>query len=109
MEIFQIVNFCYYLLTFLAYKKVQTFENHHAVYFPTIWTVKTVDQIPKLVERVTTRNHQKATLFKLIYRAFRNVLRDYKNLWQENIWIYIYETCTDRRNKHFFQESCFSS
>ena len=31
-------------------------------------------------------------------RAFRNVLRDYKNLLQENPRTRIYETCTDRRN-----------
>jgi hypothetical protein len=32
------------------------------------------------------------------YRAFHNVLRDYKNLLQENRTTRIYETCTDRRN-----------
>jgi hypothetical protein len=38
------------------------------------------------------------------YRAFHNVLRDYKNLLQENRRTRIYETCTDRRNnkKKFF-------
>ena len=37
------------------------------------------------------------------YRAFHNVLRDYKNLLQENLRTCIYETCTDRRkNSNFF-------
>ena len=46
-----------------------------------------------------------------IYRAFRNVLWDYKNLLLENCRTHIYETCTDRRNnsKNFFPVSCFSS
>jgi len=39
-----------------------------------------------------------------IYRAFHNVLRDYKNLLYENRRTCIYETCTEIRNnsKHFF-------
>jgi len=36
------------------------------------------------------------------YRAFHNVLRDYKNLLQENRRSRIYETCTDRRNNSNF-------
>jgi hypothetical protein len=35
---------------------------------------------------------------KTLYRAFHNVLRDYKNLLYENHRTPIYETCIDRRN-----------
>ena len=46
----------------------------------------------------------------LQYRAFHNVLRDYRNLLQENRWTSIYETYTDRKKlKKFFPLSCFSS
>jgi hypothetical protein len=39
----------------------------------------------------------------VIYRVLYNVLRDYKNLWQENRRSRIYETCIDRRNNsHIF-------
>jgi len=34
----------------------------------------------------------------MTYRVFYNVLRDYKNLLQENRRTRIYETCTDKRN-----------
>ena len=44
------------------------------------------------------------------YRAFHNVLRDYKNLLQENHRTRIYETCADRRkNSNPPPVSCFSS
>jgi hypothetical protein len=44
-----------------------------------------------------------------IYKAFHNVLQDYKNLLQENRRTRIYETCTDRRNnsKIFFPSKLF--
>ena len=47
----------------------------------------------------------------LKYRVFHNVLRDYKNLLEENRRTRIYETCAGRRNnsKIFFPVSCFSS
>jgi len=41
-------------------------------------------------------------LFKNIYRTFHNVLRDYKNLLQENRRTRIYETCADIRNMSKF-------
>ena len=46
-----------------------------------------------------------------IYRAFHNVLQDYKKLLKENRRTSIYVTCIDRRNKSktFFPVSCFSS
>jgi hypothetical protein len=50
-------------------------------------------------------------IYIYIYRSFHNVLRDYKNLLQENRRTRIYETCTDRRNNSIFfpPVSCFSS
>ena len=46
-----------------------------------------------------------------VYRAFHNVLWDYKNLLWENCRTCIYKTCTDRKNnsKTFFPVICFSS
>jgi hypothetical protein len=46
---------------------------------------------------------------KPLYRAFHNVLRDYKNLLQENRRTHIYESCTDRRNNSniFFPSKSF--
>ena len=48
---------------------------------------------------------------KIVYKAFHNVLQDYKNLLQENRTTRIYETCIDRRNSSnfFFPVSCFPS
>jgi len=46
---------------------------------------------------VTTKiRHTPVTI--CIYRAFHNVIRDYKNLLSENRRTRVYEICTDRKN-----------
>jgi hypothetical protein len=80
MEIFRIVTFCFYLPTYLAYHKVQAFGITMLSMFLPYQLLKQLTNFPKLVERVTNRNHQKTMLFKLLYRVFYNVLRDYKKL-----------------------------
>jgi len=44
------------------------------------------------------RKHTSHWIYHCIYRAFHNVLRDYKKLLYENRWTCIYETCTNRTN-----------
>jgi len=61
-----------------------------------------------IIPRYTATYHliQKSlseTSIPTLYRAFHNLLLDYKNLLQENPRTRIYKTCTDRRsNSKFF-------
>ena len=64
--------------------------------------VKSETAIPSAVVRLIIFPHSSycpwLSLPATLYRAFHNVLRDYKNVLQDNRRTRIYETCTDRRN-----------
>jgi len=93
-------------LNCLMFRKNTNFREPKSFYFS---GGRTERHIPSWVRDELLPIVHKTINGYLLYRAFHNVLWNYKNLLYENRRTRIYENCTDRRNnsKYFFPSKLF--